>query len=241
MLLARSRLESGGKCKILIVTSPNIFNLLLLLQFGYYNCATASPDLFDESTCVSCIGSAIASLGIDTARKCEGYYCGRFQFSYTYWAEAGKPATLTGQRDFERCAREKQCSETTVKSYYKRFKKDCDSDKNLTCLDMAALHRGGSASCSSDWLYKSKYWQAFNRTQCVTGESNQASSSTGEELANFMPPSHKIMKNESLTPDCLDCICEALSGCNSNTSSTCGSGAVCGPFSISQAYWKDGM
>ena len=40
-----------------------------------------------------------------------------------------------------------------------------------------------------------------------------------------------------LTPKCLGCICEAISGCN--TTRMC-SGDVCGPFRITWAYWADG-
>ncbi|KAL1494955.1 hypothetical protein ABEB36_010455 [Hypothenemus hampei] len=39
-----------------------------------------------------------------------------------------------------------------------------------------------------------------------------------------------------VTQQCLGCICEAISGCN--TTNTC-SGDVCGPFRITWAYWAD--
>ncbi|CAH1183054.1 unnamed protein product [Ceutorhynchus assimilis] len=40
-----------------------------------------------------------------------------------------------------------------------------------------------------------------------------------------------------VTQQCLGCICEAISGCN--TTNVC-SGDVCGPFRITWAYWADG-
>ncbi|XP_066159224.1 lysozyme-like [Euwallacea fornicatus] len=39
-----------------------------------------------------------------------------------------------------------------------------------------------------------------------------------------------------VTQQCLGCICEAISGCN--TTNTC-LGDVCGPFRITWAYWSD--
>lgn len=39
-----------------------------------------------------------------------------------------------------------------------------------------------------------------------------------------------------VTQQCLGCICEAISGCN--TTNVC-SGDVCGPFRITWAYWAD--
>ncbi|XP_050308861.1 lysozyme-like [Anthonomus grandis grandis] len=39
-----------------------------------------------------------------------------------------------------------------------------------------------------------------------------------------------------VTQQCLGCICEAISGCN--TTAVC-SGDVCGPFRITWAYWSD--
>ncbi|ENN71209.1 lysozyme [Dendroctonus ponderosae] len=39
-----------------------------------------------------------------------------------------------------------------------------------------------------------------------------------------------------VTQQCLGCICEAISGCN--TTNIC-SGDVCGPFRITWAYWAD--
>ncbi|KAF5270630.1 hypothetical protein FQA39_LY01368 [Lamprigera yunnana] len=43
--------------------------------------------------------------------------------------------------------------------------------------------------------------------------------------------------NLPLQPKCLGCICEAISGCNITRMCT---GDICGPFSITWAYWADG-
>lgn len=42
--------------------------------------------------------------------------------------------------------------------------------------------------------------------------------------------------NQVVTETCLGCICEAISGCNRNTSCT---GDVCGLFRLTWAYWAD--
>lgn len=191
--------------------------------------------------CIRNVSSLFA--GVDPTKRCEGnYYCGQYQLSYTYWAEAGKPGNNQGPRDFEKCARDKSCAEQTVRAYFKKFKRDCNNDGQIDCLDMAALHKGGPTSCSSDWFYKSRYWLAFNKTTCVTNrdELNQTKTLEFSEKTNLANQPNSIpLKNQLLTSECLDCICDAVSGCNTSVNN-CGSGAVCGPFAISQAYWKDG-
>lgn len=182
-------------------------------------------------------------MNIDTSKRCEGYFCGQYQISYTYWAEAGKPGNNHGARDYEKCVRDKSCAEQTVRAYFKKFKRDCNNDGLIDCLDMAALHKGGPTSCSSDWFYKSRYWLNFNKTDCMTNRdaTNEGSKSDLSELDNQSNSGHpiRLMKNQTLTSECLDCICDAVSGCNTSVNN-CGSGTVCGPFAISQAYWKDG-
>lgn len=203
-----------------------------------------------EASCLNCIRNVSSSLGVDVTKRCEGYYCGPYQISYTYWAEAGKPGTNQGLRDYGKCARDKSCAEQTVRAYFKKFKRDCNKDGLIDCQDMAALHKGGPASCASDWFYKSRFWLAFNRTSCMSG-ADQAESpdSTGDKQGNNkfnsldssqnLKHPDGLIKNQTLTTECLECICEGATGCNTSTNN-CGSGAVCGPFAISQAYWKDG-
>lgn len=193
-------------------------------------------------------------MNIDSTKRCEDYFCGPFQISYTYWAEAGKPGNNQGSRDYEKCVRDKSCAEQTVRSYFKKFKRDCNNDGLIDCLDMAALHKGGPTSCSSDWFYKSRYWLAFNKTDCMTNRdgiindngqlksdfnNNQSDNQSNLLALQQQQQPVKLMKNQSLTTECLDCICDAVSGCNTSVNN-CGSGTVCGPFAISQAYWKDG-
>lgn len=180
-------------------------------------------------------------MGIDTSKRCEGYYCGQYQISYTYWAEAGKPGNNQSSRDYEKCVRDRSCAEQAVKAYFRKFKRDCNNDGLVDCLDMAALHKAGPTSCSADWFYKSRYWQSFNKTTCVTDKDAINAKETLEDQsgAGVKAQSTRPMKNQTLTSECLDCICDAVSGCSLSVNN-CGSGTVCGPFAISQAYWKDG-
>lgn len=39
----------------------------------------------------------------------------------------------------------------------------------------------------------------------------------------------------NLPDKCLGCLCEAATGCNVNTCH----GSICGPFSLTWAYWSD--
>lgn len=199
-----------------------------------------SLDQPHETRCLSCIRNVTAMMGIDTSKRCEGYYCGQYQISYTYWAEAGKPGNNQSSKDFERCARDRTCAEQAVKAYFKKFKRDCNNDGLIDCHDMAALHKAGPTACSADWFYKSRYWQAFNKTLCVTDRDAVFSKEPAELLDDqSRSQASKLTKNQTLTSDCLDCICDAVSGCSTSVNN-CGSGTVCGPFAISQSYWKDG-
>lgn len=203
---------------------------------------TSSNQLLLETRCLQCIRNVSSQLGgADVNKRCESYYCGPLQISYTYWSEAGKPGNNQGAKDFEKCARDKQCSEQTVRNYFKKYKRDCNNDGAIDCLDMAALHKAGPSACSSDWFYKSRYWLAFNKTTCMSDPSNtnlEANDSDKFDSYNTRNQ-NRVTKNQSLTSDCLDCICDAVSGCNTSVNN-CGSGTVCGPFAISQAYWRDG-
>lgn len=198
-----------------------------------------NPD--QEAKCFSCIRNVTTPLNINGSRRCEGYFCGPYQISYTHWAEAGKPGNKDGIREFEKCARDTNCSEQTLRAYFRKFRRDCNNDGQIDCLDMAALHKGGPTSCSSDWFYKSRFWVAFNKTSCLSRIDHESGGSRLE--FNNLPPSMRkpirVLKNQTMTPECLDCICEATTGCNVN-SNNCLGGTVCGPFAISLAYWKDG-
>lgn len=242
----RATIASSSSSLASLSASKLFILFLFLLQVELINCYTIDL-LLNDTKCLSCIRNVSSQFGSDVNKRCEGYYCGQYQLSYTYWAEAGKPGNNQGAKDYEKCARDKTCAEQTVRAYFKKFKRDCNHDGIIDCLDMAALHKGGPNSCSSDWFYKSRYWLAFNKTSCATGQPDEptSSSSGGEttitrlELEDAANKASKVMRNQSLTPDCLDCICDAVSGCNTSVNN-CNSGTVCGPFAISQAYWKDG-
>lgn len=237
------------------ITINSLF--VILFQFNLFQIILLSPSSIQDpilstsqdSRCLNCIRNITNIMNIDSTKRCEGYFCGPFQISYTYWAEAGKPGNNLSSRDYEKCVRDKSCAEQTVRAYFKKFKRDCNNDGSIDCLDMAALHKGGPTSCSSDWFYKSRYWLAFNKTDCMINRDNLNDGSSKYDFngnnnnSDFdksnLGQTVRLMKNQSLTTECLDCICDAVSGCNTSVNN-CGSGTVCGPFAISQAYWKDG-
>lgn len=67
---------------------------------------------------------------------------------------------------------------------------------------------------------------------------NPPKSSQTDVIPNSTLPLLGIESQSNLpvTQQCLGCICEAISGCN--TTNSC-SGDVCGPFRITWAYWAD--
>ncbi|CAH1377255.1 lysozyme 2-like isoform X1 [Tenebrio molitor] len=55
-------------------------------------------------------------------------------------------------------------------------------------------------------------------------------------LTGFPCAASSSDQNFPLTQQCLACICEAISSCDTTTGCT---GNVCGPFRITWAYWSD--
>lgn len=92
-----------------------------------------------------------ASSGCKTNIRCHNtgagqYYCGPYQVSWAYWADAGKPGYTGFSNDFENCLVERNCAEATVRGYMAKWAADCNGDGRIDCLDYAAIHKV-SARC----------------------------------------------------------------------------------------------
>ncbi len=87
-----------------------------------------------------------ASSGCDLRTKCHNsgpnaYFCGPYQISWAYWADAGKPGNTGHSQDFEYCLNNKHCAEVAVRGYMTKWQKDCNNDGTIDCLDYAAIHK----------------------------------------------------------------------------------------------------
>ena len=94
-----------------------------------------------NESCLDCL--CFASSGCDPDQKCIGKdgACGPYQIDYAYWYEAGYPGYNGADTDFQKCARDKECAETSVKNYLSRYSRDCNNDGMIDCIDYSALHK----------------------------------------------------------------------------------------------------
>ena len=82
--------------------------------------------------------------------------CGAFQINYAYWDDAGQPGL-----NFEACAIDKQCSESVLETYIKKWGIDCNKDGIMDCYDHASVFRAGQQHCNAEWFFESQYWSDF--------------------------------------------------------------------------------
>ncbi|KAG9509297.1 Lysozyme 2 [Fragariocoptes setiger] len=169
--------------------------------------------------CLACICESTSSncYANNSASKCQSYYCGPYQLSYVYWADAGAANVAHNPRanpdgpaflddtdidstsngasmtptNFESCALDRQCAARTVRRYFMKYLKDCDGDSRITCNDMASVHRAGAAACNTEWLLKTKFWSNFKSSRCYTVIASTSTSTSDDpnSIATIIPTS----------------------------------------------------
>lgn len=91
------------------------------------------------------------------------YFCGPYLISWAYWADAGKPGDdLTNPYAFEACLTNQECAERTIRQYIAKHGKDCTGDNQITCADIARIHKAGPSGCQApNWVDNTDYWKVF--------------------------------------------------------------------------------
>lgn len=174
---------------------------------------------FDVDRCLECLCLASSRCSNAGATSCAGQPngCGAYKLSFTYWADAGAltPASnksrfddeddflssssialLASPRDFEKCALDAMCARRSVKNYFLKYANDCNADGKLDCLDMAAMHRAGSAACSAGWLQDTDFWHDFLASGCVAGQPQSIFAAPSDMFAEPRVP----MRSASVSP-----------------------------------------
>lgn len=93
-----------------------------------------------------------ASSGCKSNIRCHNtgsgqYFCGPYQISWAYWADAGKPGSNGFSNDFENCLVDRNCAEAAVRGYMSKYGNvDCIGpndipDSEISCFDYAAIHK----------------------------------------------------------------------------------------------------
>ncbi|XP_022698732.1 invertebrate-type lysozyme 6-like isoform X2 [Varroa jacobsoni] len=117
--------------------------------------------------CLDCICQASTKCKLDQGCHNAGpdaYFCGPYTLSYAYWVDAGKPGEANIDH-FEKCLKDKKCSELTIVQYMNKWGTDCDGDGRITCYDYARIHKGGRNGCPAKWVDDTDYWTGF--TECM--------------------------------------------------------------------------
>lgn len=113
---------------------------------------------------MECICEASSGCNMNTKCPNKDANCGPYKIDYAYWYDSGYPNYTGEDDDFQNCAKDKECSETSVRQYLDKFEKDCNKDLTIDCLDYASIHVRGPESCNDNSMYESKYWKTF--TEC---------------------------------------------------------------------------
>ncbi|XP_075236460.1 invertebrate-type lysozyme 3-like [Lycorma delicatula] len=106
--------------------------------------------------CLQCLCHAMSKC--NGAFGCDGRTCGPYKISQPFWKEAGKFTIESDNADspgaYSRCANDPVCATRTVYNYMKLFRKDCDNNGDVDCLDIIRAHLLGLENCSQ-YLYDS--------------------------------------------------------------------------------------
>ncbi|GAB6028787.1 hypothetical protein CHUAL_004601 [Chamberlinius hualienensis] len=134
-------------------------------------CAVLAQQSFRDidDLCLECICQASTGCQMKGCTIIDGLsFCGPYQISLGYWQDAGQPSVKSAnQSAFEECAKDRICSEDTVKRYLIKYARNCNKDALLDCDDIARLHKAGPFACDSPDVEKTPYWQGFE--QCFYG------------------------------------------------------------------------
>ncbi|XP_021948033.1 lysozyme [Folsomia candida] len=120
-------------------------------------------EISDE--CLGCI--CHASSGCNKNQGCtDGGVCGPFLLTWPFWADAGK-LMIKGSNPtnaYSDCSNDLYCAAESVRSYARKYAKDCNQDGIIDCEDFARIHKNGPGACGDLQLLQTEYYQKF--AQC---------------------------------------------------------------------------
>lgn len=127
--------------------------------------APVAPVVIVDDSCLKCICLASTDckpLACHVAGASQ-YFCGAYLISWAYWADAGRPGDdTTNPYAFEACLTNGECAERTIRQYMAKHGKDCTGDNQITCADIARIHKAGPSGCQApNWVDNTTFWKAF--------------------------------------------------------------------------------
>ena len=129
--------------------------------------------------CLQCL--CYASSKCDVNKGCEGAYCGPYLLSWGYWADGGKP-----ENEYATCSKQKSCSENAIQGYMAKWKRDCNHDGKIDCIDFALIHKLGPHGCEKIQALKSTdYWNQFSQCFNLPSENENKPVRCKDKIVKF--------------------------------------------------------
>ncbi|XP_073837092.1 uncharacterized protein [Musca autumnalis] len=133
------------------------------LEYEYANSkenlqtSTVREDSGIMDKCLRCLCKTVSNCSpVKCASKDP---CGVYGISKFYWIDGGKQNAKDNLNDYStedaeykdylRCVNNEKCATDTVKSYLKRYQRDCNNDGVIDCQDYIALHVLGPSGCAN--------------------------------------------------------------------------------------------
>ncbi|XP_076062013.1 invertebrate-type lysozyme 6-like [Oratosquilla oratoria] len=126
-----------------VLLSSLVVALCLILVSGKAVEYTISED------CLNCLCQATSKC--NPLVNCTTSHCGPFFISRAYWVDSGRPVLLNDNPNregaFMDCVTDMPCAADTIDKYVRRFRRDCNGDGVVSCIDYAYTHSMGPNGC----------------------------------------------------------------------------------------------
>ncbi|XP_055383329.1 invertebrate-type lysozyme 3-like [Condylostylus longicornis] len=130
---------------VLLTLNLNLNGNCLELPNNTINKKSELPPVSQQ--CMGCICEAMSGCGLDMA-SCRKDVCGPYRITKGYWADAYQvPEPTNDLAEYERCAKDLFCSFNMVQEHMRKYRKDCNGDNVVNCVDFLAIHYLGRMDC----------------------------------------------------------------------------------------------
>ncbi|XP_046675156.1 lysozyme-like [Homalodisca vitripennis] len=122
-------------------------NYLVLFLLSTLFCLSRQDQLVSDK-CLYCLCVANTNCNLGTGcTKDEPQVCGPQAITKLYWIDCGEL-----EDSYESCTNNLYCANECIENYMQRYKRDCDGNSEINCLDFAAIHRLGPSGCLTSSL-----------------------------------------------------------------------------------------
>ncbi|XP_054269222.1 invertebrate-type lysozyme 6-like isoform X1 [Macrosteles quadrilineatus] len=129
--------------------------ILVLVCLIYFSKAvyTKEHSQLVSEECLDCLCQLLTKC--DLYRGCQNGDCGPFGVTMPFWEDAVGIQDQDGAKrndpklisEYEKCATDLICTTKAIQNYMELYKRDCNKDGVIDCLDFAAIHTQGPTGC----------------------------------------------------------------------------------------------